>query len=99
MKQVENGSELTLDKTITPELAKEGYARDLVRAIQSARKNAKLMMDDRIKLSLSIDLPQGFEDYILTESQADSFAVSENYAYDEIAKVNGDNITISLEKI
>ena len=99
VKQVENGSELTLDKTITPELAKEGYARDLVRAIQSARKNAKLMMDDRIKLSLSIDLPQGFEDYILTESQADSFAVSENYAYDEIAKVNGDNITISLEKI
>ena len=99
VKQVENGSALTLDKTITPELAREGYARDLVRAIQSARKNAKLMMDDRIKLSLSIDLPQGFEDYILTESQADSFAVSENYAYDEIAKVNGDNITISLEKI
>ena len=99
VKQVENGPALTLDKTITPELAKEGYARDLVRAIQSARKNAKLMMDDRIKLSLSVDLPEGFGDYVLTESQADSFTTNENYAYDEIAKVNGDNITISLEKI
>ena len=99
VKQVENGKELMLDKTLTEELKREGYARDLIRAIQSARKNAKLNMDDRIKLSLSIDLPEGFESLIKAEVLADSFKKGQNYAYDEIAKVSSDNITISLERI
>jgi isoleucyl-tRNA synthetase len=99
VKKVENGSEFTLDKTLTEELKREGYARDLIRAIQSARKNAKLNMDDRIKLSLSIDLPVGFEELVLTEVLADSFEKGANYAHDEIARVSGDNVTISLEKI
>ncbi len=98
VKKVENGAELTLDKTLTEELKREGYARDLIRAIQSARKNAKLNMDDHIKLSLSIDLPAGFEDLVLTETLTDSFEKAANYAHDEIAKVSGDNVTISLEK-
>ena len=56
-------------------------------------------MDDRIKLSLSIDLPEGFEELIKSEVLADSFEKDMNYAHDEIAKVSGTNITISLEKI
>jgi isoleucyl-tRNA synthetase len=99
VKKVENGSEFTLDKTLTEELKREGYARDLIRAIQSARKNAKLNMDDRIRLSLSIDLPAGFEELVLAEVLADSFEKGANYAHDEIAKVSGDNVTISLEKV
>lgn len=99
VKKVENGSEFTLDKTLTEELKREGYARDLIRAIQSARKNAKLNMDDRIRLSLSIDLPAGFEGLVLSEVLADSFEKGANYAHDEIAKVSGDNVTISLEKV
>ena len=98
VKKVENGTALTLDKTITPELAAEGFARDLIRAIQSARKNAKLNMDDHIKLSLSIDLPAGYEDFIIAEVLADSFEQNANYSHDEIAKIGGQNITISLEK-
>ncbi|MBQ6593885.1 isoleucine--tRNA ligase [Candidatus Saccharibacteria bacterium] len=98
VKKVENGTALTLDKTITPELAAEGFARDLIRAIQSARKNAKLNMDDHIKLSLSSDLPAGYEDFIIAEVLADSFEQNANYSHDEIAKIGGQNITISLEK-
>ena len=99
VKKVENGSEFTLDKTLTEELKREGYARDLIRAIQSARKNAKLNMDDRIRLSLSIELPAGFEGLVLSEVLADSFEKGANYAHDEIAKISGENVTISLEKI
>ena len=99
VKEVENGDKLALDKTLTEELKREGFARDLIRAVQSARKNAKLNMDDRIKLSLSIDLPEGFEELVKSEVLADSFAKNANYAHDEIAKVAGENITISLEKI
>ena len=98
VKEVKNGKELILDKTLTEELKREGYARDLVRAIQTARKNAGLSMDDQIKLSLSVDLPVGFEDFILDEARASVFEKSANYAHDEIAKVAGENITISLEK-
>ena len=99
VKEVVNGKELTLDKTLTEELKREGFARDLIRAIQSARKNAKLSMDDRIKLSLSTDLPEGFENLVMTETLTDEFAKNANFAHDEIAKVSGENITISLEKI
>ena len=99
VKEVTHGDDLFLDKTITDELKKEGYARDLIRAIQSARKNAKLDMDDRIKLSLSVDIPEGYEDLVKTEVLADELIKGGNFAHDEIAKVNGENITISLERI
>ena len=99
VKKVENGPELTLDKTLTEELKKEGYARDLVRAVQAARKHAGLQVDDQIKLSLSIDLPEGYEDLIKFEVNATEIVKNQNYSHDEIAKLNGENITISLEKV
>ena len=99
VKKVENGPELTLDKTLTEELKREGYARDLIRAIQAARKHAGLQVDDQIKLSLSIDLPEGYEDLIKFEVNATETTKNQNYSYDEIAKLNGENITISLEKV
>ena len=99
VKKVENGPELTLDKTLTEELKREGYARDLIRAVQAARKHAGLQVDDQIKLSLSIDLPEGYEDLIKFEVNATETTKNQNYSYDEIAKLNGENITITLEKV
>ena len=99
VKAVKNGSDLVLDKTLTEELKREGYARDLVRAIQSARKNAGLSMDDTIRLSLSIGLPDGYTKYILEEARATSFEKGANYAHDEIVKIAGESVTISLEKV
>ena len=98
VKEVKNGKELKLDKTLTKELREEGYARDLIRAIQSARKHANLSMDDHIKLSISADIPEAYKDLVKTEVLADVID-SGNYAHDEIAKVGKDNITISLEKV
>ncbi len=99
VKKVKNGKELKLNKTLTPELLEEGRAREIIRAVQAARKHAGLRQDDQIKLSLSCDLPVGHEDLIKAEVGAVSLEKDQNYAHDEIAKVNGDNITISLEKI
>ena len=40
-----------IDTEITPELEREGLARDLVRRVQDARKNAGFEIEDRITLS------------------------------------------------
>jgi len=47
---IENGS-VSLDITITPELKREGQARELIRYIQQARKKAGFNVDDRITLA------------------------------------------------
>ncbi|MGQ0846357.1 MAG: isoleucine--tRNA ligase [Sporichthyaceae bacterium] len=44
------GETVALDLTITPELRRAGLAREAVRAIQEARKNAGLEVSDRIVL-------------------------------------------------
>ena len=99
VKKVTNGKELKLDKTLTKELLEEGRAREIIRAVQATRKHAGLRQDDQIKLSISCDLPAGYEDLIKSEVGAVSITKGQNYAHDEVAKVNGENITISLEKI
>ena len=99
VKQVKNAKDFTLDKTLTAELKREGQAREIIRAVQSARKHAGLRQDDQIKLSLSIDLPSGYEDLIKSEVGATDINKTGNYAHDEIAKLNGTNITISLERV
>ena len=99
VKKVVQGDELKLDKTLTAELKQEGYVRDIIRAVQSARKHANLQVDDQIKLSLSVDLPGDYEGLVKSEVNATEISLNSNYSYDEIAKINDDNVTISLEKI
>jgi isoleucyl-tRNA synthetase len=45
--------EIALDKILTPELRREGAAREIIRLVQNARKSAGLNVDDRIKLALT----------------------------------------------
>ena len=99
VKKVQHAKKFTLDKTITPELREEGRAREIIRAVQAARKHAGLRQDDEIWLNLSCDLPKGYGDLIKSEVGATSISKDANYAHDEIAKINGENITISLEKL
>lgn len=51
-----NDALVVLDTTVTPELEAEGIARDLVRMIQQARKDAALNVSDRIRLH--VDAPE-----------------------------------------
>ena len=45
---------VTIDIEVTPELAAEGTARDLIRLVQQARRDAGLDVSDRIALTLGV---------------------------------------------
>ncbi len=98
VKAVEQGKEAWIDKKITEELAREGWTRELVRAVQSARKKAGLVVDDRIRLSVDAEVPEEWREMLMNEVLAEELVRGENYAYDEIVKVGGENIAVSLEK-
>ena len=93
------------DLTITPELKREGLMREIVRHVQSARKQAGLQIDDRIVLSISSDDPEisqavdAFADVIKAETLAVELnsAVDESEKYD--AKIEGKLVEISLKKV
>jgi isoleucyl-tRNA synthetase len=51
----EQGETVALDLEVTPELKQAGLAREVIRTLQEARKNAGLEVSDRIKLWLSAE--------------------------------------------
>lgn len=53
-----------LDINITPELAEEGEARELIRQIQQQRKMQNLTLADKTKIEVA-SWPKTYEDYIL----------------------------------
>ena len=99
VKSVEHGEALVLDKTLTLELLEEGKIRELIRFVQAARKKAGLNVDDRIRLMVSMEVPETYREMLMNEVLAEELVNEGNFAYDEIVKVQGENVAISLEKI
>lgn len=92
-----------LDLEITPELKREGLMREVIRHVQSARKQAGLNVDDRIILGLETrdeELKQSIAQHsntISTETLANE--LTENtYAFNATVKVEGVELKISLQK-
>lgn len=98
VKMVRAGEKAYLDKHLTEELLEEGFIRELIRFVQAARKKAGLEVDDRIKLSIDTEISEDWQDVLKAEVLAVELGRDNNYQYDEVVKVNGKNITISLEK-
>jgi isoleucyl-tRNA synthetase len=97
----------SLDLDITPELKREGLMREVVRQVQSARKQAGLNVDDRIKLELvthDAELEKAIDEHadtIATETLASDLitvgtAPAEGYAID--VHVDGAKLAIALTK-
>lgn len=96
-------STLGIDWTITPELKREGFMREVVRYVQNARKNAGLNVDDRIVLSLTThddELQRAISEHentIKTETLAVSIA--QNDGYTETVLVENAELLIQLERV
>jgi len=77
----QSAKEVSLDTNLTEELKKEGALRDFVRSIQSMRKNAKLEMNDMIKLKVSPngkDFVMEFEDEIKNSANVNEVVFEDN---------------------
>jgi isoleucyl-tRNA synthetase len=70
---------VVLDTAVTGELAAEGVARDVVRAVQQARRDAGLEVSDRISVTLHADesvrdAVRTHEEFLRSETLADDVA-------------------------
>ncbi len=104
VKSVKLGDEFALDLVITPELRSEGIAREVIRHIQSARKDAGLNIDDRIELVLATDdaeLKQAIIDnqqVIIDETLTTQLSKSGQKSFVANVKIDGADLTVSLQK-
>ena len=77
-----NDAVVALDIAVTPELEAEGLARDVVRAVQEARKTEDLVVTDRIALTLELSdagraAVENMEDYVAEQTLATSITYGE----------------------
>jgi isoleucyl-tRNA synthetase len=91
---------VALNLELDDELRREGLAREVVHAVQSARKNAGLDVEDRISLTLAGDeellaAAREHQDYVAGETLATSldFDVAQG---DERAEIEGRALLISV---
>ncbi len=97
---------VSIDARITPELAREGMAREIVRHVQNSRKDADLQMEDCIILYLQTDdadlakAVAEHREYIAAETLVANWSdrpLGEG-AYRTHMKVDGKPLTIELRK-
>jgi isoleucyl-tRNA synthetase len=81
----EGAHAVALDLSIDEDLLSEGHAREIVHAVQGARKNAGLQVEDRIELSLSGDpalvaAAEAHREYLVGETLAIELQLGEEDA-------------------
>lgn len=97
-------TKIGVELNLTPELKREGLMREVIRYVQSARKQAGLNVDDRIALSLSttddelLAAINEHEDAIMAETLTQQM-VEQDLSTMQIVKVEGSELVISLEKV
>jgi isoleucyl-tRNA synthetase len=92
-----------LNTVLTEELSAEGAARDAIRHIQQARKDAGLDVSDRISLTIRCDegslaALQAHSEFISSETLATEFFVSATSVTGELAIGESGLIEIELAK-
>ncbi len=79
----EGAHAVALDLTLDEDLRREGRAREIVHAVQNARKTAGLQVEDRIELALAgaaalIEAAEAHRDYLAGETLAVALDLGED---------------------
>jgi isoleucyl-tRNA synthetase len=102
----EGAHAVALDLAIDEDLLRDGRAREIVHAVQNARKSAGLEVEDRIELALSgdpalIDAAHAHADYICNETLAVALELGDDApAFDcsEQMEIDGLSLTIAVRR-
>jgi isoleucyl-tRNA synthetase len=107
----EGAHAVALDLTIDEDLRREGRAREIVHAVQNARKTAGLQVEDRIELALDgdpvlLDAAQAHRDYLVGETLAVALELETRSSdttgardYSEQTEIDGLALTIALRPV
>ena len=103
----EGAHAVALDLTIDEPLRREGRAREVVHAVQSARKSAGLAVEDRIELALSGDpallaAAAAHRDHLVRETLAVELHLGEvapEMEFSEQTEIDGLAIEIALRRV
>ena len=94
-----------LDTKMSPELEAEGYARELARNIQAARKKAGLVKEDLIELEIHSDVNdilkrnEKFISERVNSKKIHFEKTQGNYDYSEESKIKGNSVKIFFKKL
>ncbi len=105
----EGAHAVALDLAIDDDLRREGRAREIVHAVQNARKTAGLQVEDRIVLALEgdpalIDAARAHRDYLTGETLALGLALGADAAagvamdYSEQTEIDGLDLELALSR-
>lgn len=101
----ERGYLAALNTQLSPELLQEGLARDVIRIIQNARKNAGLEVSDKITVGLELtgelqEAIRAHQETLMREVLADGLELTPltDTAHRETAEVAGHALTVTLRK-
>ena len=95
---------VVLDLNLTEELIEEGFAAELVSKVQTMRKDSGFEVMDHIRISLNgndklLGIVRKNEAQISTKLLADEIGSGKDYKFSREWDINGEKVTISLEKI
>ncbi len=103
---LEGGYMVALETTITPELAQEGLARELVHRIQDMRKKAGFEITDRIHIyyrgpSSVEEVMRAFSGYIMQETLSEELVPGEGAdgAYHDTQSVDGMEVVLGVRQV
>ena len=101
----ENNGDITvvLETKLTPELVEEGFVRELISKIQTMRKEAGFEVMDKIRVSVRDNekintILHKYEKDILTDVMADSIIYDAAEGYTKDWNINGEAVTLGVEK-
>ena len=101
--EADNNTTVVMDTTLTPELIEEGNVNEIISKLQTMRKDSGFEVMDHIRVSildneLLAKVVKDNEDAIATKVLADSFSFTDTYSFAKEWNVNGQNVTITIEK-
>ena len=94
----EKGVVVSLDLTLTDELKDEGFARDIVRAVQDARRQMDCAITDEITVEFVGSVPEAWVDYICGETLSNRAEIADADLTLEIAGDDDRAVTVKVKK-